>query len=203
MAWVKLDDHFPEHPKLLGLGHKLPICGWLQICAIAYCNRHLTDGLFPTAALVSFLPFSEHVQWTNWDAEDHPVTIDVFLLADDMVRAGIWDGPFDGVYRIHDYLEYQPSKADTKALREARAAAGRAGGQANAKQNGSKGEAKLYPVPDPVPDPSLVSNNKLATDVGVSTTGEASASFSLSEQNARTRRAMADTIRRPYDKKTR
>ena len=68
-----------------------------------------------------------------------------------------------GGYQVHDYGDYQPSKAEVLALRAVRAAAGSRGGAA--KQTASKllskdssknlpsALAKSYPVPVPVPDP--------------------------------------------------
>jgi len=36
MAWVRLDDGFPDHPKALQAG---PLACWLYVCGIAYANR--------------------------------------------------------------------------------------------------------------------------------------------------------------------
>ena len=37
----RLDDGFPEHPKVQQVGGD---AAWLHVCALAYCNRNLTDG---------------------------------------------------------------------------------------------------------------------------------------------------------------
>ena len=110
MAWVKLDDTFPEHPKVLAAG---PLAGWLHVCAIAYCNRNLTDGHVPGAVarrLADVPSPQRHI--------------------DALVDQGLWleDGPD---YLLHDYLEYQPSKAKVLEERERarkRMAASRANG---------------------------------------------------------------------------
>ena len=44
MAWVKIDDHFDEHPKIAQAG-PLAVAVWLA--GLAYCNRNLTDGFIP------------------------------------------------------------------------------------------------------------------------------------------------------------
>jgi hypothetical protein len=46
MPWVRLDEHFGEHPKVLAAG---PLAGWLYVMGLGYCNRNLTDGLIPRA----------------------------------------------------------------------------------------------------------------------------------------------------------
>ena len=47
MSWAKLDDHFPDHPKVRALG----VYGIaLQTAAICYCARYLTDGLLSFSA---------------------------------------------------------------------------------------------------------------------------------------------------------
>jgi hypothetical protein len=72
-----------------------------------------------------------------------------------LVRAGLWeeDGPN---YRIHDFLEYQPSRRQVETRRaqiqEVRTRAGAAGGQ----QTSSKRAASVQPRPNPSrtdPDP--------------------------------------------------
>lgn len=44
MPWVRIDDHFDEHPKMSRVG---PL-GWgVWLAGLAYCNRNLTDGFIP------------------------------------------------------------------------------------------------------------------------------------------------------------
>ena len=80
---------------------------WLHVRAIAYCARHLTDGLLSPAA-------ARAVGATT-------------LLSDRLVKARLWDRQGEG-FRIHDYLDYQPSRAEVVELRKKRAEAGRRGG---------------------------------------------------------------------------
>ena len=53
MAWVKLDDHFAEHPKVVQAG---PVAGFLFVAALCYANRHLTNGFIPAAQVTALLP---------------------------------------------------------------------------------------------------------------------------------------------------
>lgn len=175
MAWVRIDDHFDEHPKLQRVG---PL-GWgVWMAGLAYCNRNLTDGFIPWAkarTLVSFDVVEDDGKvWSmarscGMSGED----IDASWVIDLLVDAGLWEvvengrGRIDG-YRIHDYEDYQPSKAQIETDRAKKAEAGRLGGLAKAgnrladdladakqppEQNASKTEAKLYPKPNPVPVP--------------------------------------------------
>ena len=44
MAWVKIDDNFAQHPKIAQVG---PLGMAMQIAALCYCNRLMTDGFIP------------------------------------------------------------------------------------------------------------------------------------------------------------
>jgi len=98
MAWVKLDDGFPEHPKVEEAGGD---AAWLHVCALAYCNRNLTDG-FISLGVVNRLSDRRAPR----------------KLAERLVTAGIWDAT-EGGWTIHDYLDFQPSKAKVDAERAA------------------------------------------------------------------------------------
>lgn len=98
MAWVRLEDTFPEHPKVDAAGGD---AGWLHVCAIAYCNRNTTDGFIATNRVPQL---SDRRQ--------------PFKLVDKLVAVGLWEVDERGGWRIHDYLHYQPSKATIDAEKE-------------------------------------------------------------------------------------
>jgi len=98
MAWVKLDDGFPEHPKVQEAGGD---AAWLHVCALAYCNRNTTDG---------FIAFGVLARLSDRRTPRK--------LAECLVAAGLWDAQ-EGGWTIHDYLEFQPSKAKVDAERAA------------------------------------------------------------------------------------
>lgn len=149
MPWVRIDEDFYLHPKVRKAGTDAMA---LHVAALCYCNHYLTDGYLPSTVLPSLLLF-EHGQ----QPED---------VARRLVEAGMWEKA-PGGYVIHDYLDYQPSRAEALAERERKKRAGSRGGQARAqaqskqtlKQNSStllangqaEGQAKLKPVPVPVP----------------------------------------------------
>lgn len=101
MGWVKLDDGFPEHPKVEQAGER---AAWLYVCGLAYCSRQLTDG---------FIPDQKIGRLTQTTGER--------ALADRLVQVGLWDRADDG-YRVHDYCKHQRSKAQVERQRERSAA---------------------------------------------------------------------------------
>lgn len=133
MSWVRLDDQYPDHPKVRALG---PLGLALQTAAICYCGRYLTDGFlsFTSAAgiIASIMaPFTlqNGSVWTpgitsgasGKDAQE----ID---WAVEMVKAGLWEPRKRGYY-VHDYLDFNPSRAEVlraRALAAARVDAYRA-----------------------------------------------------------------------------
>lgn len=154
MAWVKLDDQFFSHPKVLPLskGAKL-----LYLSGLAYASAQLTDGrLNPSAVVLAARTVSVSPK-----------------LADELVAAGLWDST-EGIYAIHDYLTYNPDRASVLAHRAEvsglRAAAGRIGGVRSGESRREKIEAKpkqnaspfayeatkqnRSPVPYPSPTPT-------------------------------------------------
>jgi hypothetical protein len=178
MPWVKVDDHADEHPKLAAAG---PLAWPLWLSGLTYCNRNLTDGFIPRSVARTL------VDWQYSDAAGQVWTIGVTsgahgedvnsdLVIDLLVEVGLWE-KVPGGYRVHDYEDYQPTRAEVMALREVKREAGRAGGRARAEQRARHGAkqsaqqtpsrvlsrsssktqaealAKSKPVPVPVPVP--------------------------------------------------
>lgn len=145
MSWVKLDDNFPDHAKILAAG---AAAGWLWVCGLAYCNRQKRrDGFIPAAKVRTLYPMPAAKK-----------------CAENLEKVGLWER-IEGGYRVHDYHDYQPTQEQVDALKAVRSRAGRLGGrskrQANTKQTPSKHqaveklprEANANPVPVPVPVP--------------------------------------------------
>jgi hypothetical protein len=127
MAWVRLDDGYPEHPKVDRVG---PSAAWLNVCAWAYCARNLTDGFVPNDR-VSRLA---NVRQTA-------------LLVDKLLNAHLWER-VEGGYQVHDYLVYNPSREQVqreriKAVERMRSA--RSSGEHRAKF----AESSSNPIPAP------------------------------------------------------
>lgn len=132
MPWVRIDEHFADHPKVVQAG---PEGMALYVAGLCYCNRFQTDGIIPPSKARTLL-----------DLPDVDTTIKR------LVTASLWEEQADGRFQVHDYLEYQPSKEEVAEERRKRQAAGKAGGLAKARASAkAKPVAKTYPgsVPDP------------------------------------------------------
>lgn len=173
--WVKLDDHFPDHEKLAECEIFAPLCGWLYVCGLAYCNRQLTDGRIPKGHIHRLVSFRglQYVRAGIGHGKDAMAEftddIDIDDLAKWLVAVGLWEEDEHGDYRVHDYLDYQPSRSDVikaraegtdrvAAWRKRRAERRNAVGNTvtNAVGNtvgNSVGSAVSTPCPDPGTDP--------------------------------------------------
>lgn len=125
MPWVRLDDQFPDHPKVVQAG---PMAAWLYVCGLAYCARHLTDGFIPAPQVPRLV-----------------VGAAPGKLVARLLHAGLWEEVAGG-FNVHDFLNYNPSREESLARREetraARVEAGRLGGIRSGQSRRSKAEAK-------------------------------------------------------------
>jgi hypothetical protein len=96
VTWVRIDDHFPDHPKLQKVSDA---AGWMFVCGLCYCARLRTDGQI-AAGKVKTLTRAHRSG----------------VLAGELVDAGLWESNDDG-FVVHDYLVYQPSAEDLEARR--------------------------------------------------------------------------------------
>lgn len=123
MTWVKLDDHMAEHPKFVRLGDLAPLALALQVRAMCYSARYLTDGRIPPQAIGQLIVgFAAYGIETGGVAGMMTVgeQADAFDWPAIMVKAGLWEKS-RGDYVIHDYLKYNPSREQVLADREANA----------------------------------------------------------------------------------
>lgn len=161
MGWVKIDDGFARHPKVVRAG---PLGMAMQIAALCYCNQYLTDGFIPQSivpGLINLEDLSLGVgRKITWE-----------LVVNGLITAGLWE-EVEGGYRIHDYLDYQPSKEQVLAERKATAErvkqhrAKKAASNSNVRSNNDVTplQTNYYGVsnntPDPDPDPNPVPDPK-------------------------------------------
>jgi len=104
MSWMRLHDSFYSHPKVFRLS---PLAFRLWVTAIAYCNRNHTDGFIPKAILPSLLqcPVRRKVRGRAIDE----------LLEARSPYAGLWELDEEhGGYRVHDFLDWNPSRAEVE-----------------------------------------------------------------------------------------
>lgn len=104
MSWFKVDDTAHTHPKLRGAG---TAAIGLWTLGGSYAAQYLTDGIV-------------HAHFVKTNATSPQLN--------KLVKAGLWHAagheclrcpqPAEGDYFIHDYLEYNPSRAKVTAERE-------------------------------------------------------------------------------------
>jgi len=128
MAWAKLDDGMPTHPKMMAAGVKAFA---LDVAGICYSNKHSTDGFIANCTLTAVLP------GLNCPKK----------IAEKLVEVGRWTECAGG-WMIHDIHDYQPTAGYQKEISKKRAEAGRKGGSAPTQANGKQLASHLLnPVP--------------------------------------------------------
>lgn len=88
--WVRLDDGFADHPRVIGLSDR---AFRVHVAAMCYAARHLTDGWVP----------SGHPSHARAIAE--------------LVTAGLWMPGADGGFVIRDWSQWNPSGQTIKDRR--------------------------------------------------------------------------------------
>jgi hypothetical protein len=121
MPWVRIDDGFVDHLKIARVG---AMGAWLQLQALCYANRNLTDGFIPQDVAEGFV--SRGVLYIDEQRRRWMLGQTCGAAGRDigeagwpaiMVRAGLWE-TVRGGYRIHDFDQYQPSRAQVLAARK-------------------------------------------------------------------------------------
>lgn len=94
VSWARLDDGFPDHPKIEGLSDR---AFRAHVTAICYCAANLTDGFVSETAAKR--------------CRIRPQT------ADKLIAAGLWKRTVNG-WQINDYLDYNASRESIMVERE-------------------------------------------------------------------------------------
>lgn len=94
MSWVRLDDNFPNHPKVIGLSDK---AFRLYISGLCYASHYLTDGLIIEPVLKR---------------------LEGYEALEELVGIGLWLETTKG-FLIASYSEYQSSKSEVEKAKEA------------------------------------------------------------------------------------
>lgn len=110
-----MDDRWPYNRKLRRVE---PLDRLMWLISIAYASEQNTDGILD-GAMIEFVAFLAGSQ-------------NPYEAADRLVSAGLWEQD-GGRWRVHDYLAFNPSKADRQAERDRKAAAGQLGGREKAR----------------------------------------------------------------------
>lgn len=122
MVWSKNDDNCDSHPKVARLSH---ISYRLWVMGRNYSCLHLTDGHLDQAAL-------QLLRGMARVSDDEMRASVVELLHVPMnYKVGLWEKNGDG-YEVHDFLEFNPSRAKVLLERKRKQEAGRKGGRKSA-----------------------------------------------------------------------
>lgn len=128
--WLKLDDRFDEHPKLARCDdYDAALSVMVQL--MLYCARNLTDGAIPKRVEQRF---------------DRDII--AALMEPHEGGPGMLERGPDGLLLVHDYLDYNPSRADVESERERK----REGGKKGAARRWGKGEPIGEPMAETPPD---------------------------------------------------
>lgn len=147
MTWIKIDDQMFMHPKVRSVG---PLGLALQIAALSYANSLRTDGELPKNLARTLLELPRPK-----------------AVIDKLVEAGIWEDKGEH-YQIHDYLDYQASRAQIETAREASRQAGKRG--AAKRWQGVKMDGVPHRVTPSTTDSKTKTKTKkdISTDVDIS-----------------------------------
>lgn len=121
MPWFRIDDQSATHDKVVDAGN----AAWGAFCRMgAHSANRGTDGFIPAATARLYASEEE-------------------LIA--LVRVRLLD-IVDGGYRLHDYLEWNPSAAEIDAMKRARSKAGKKGGETSGFSRRGKRKASASPL---------------------------------------------------------
>jgi hypothetical protein len=101
MPWVRLDDNFPNNRKISMLSAN---AFRLYVSALCWSSANLTEGFIAEDELRSIA----HVRSAK-------------VASNQLVTRGLWER-VEGGWRIHDYLEFNPTRAQVKTERSSNAA---------------------------------------------------------------------------------
>lgn len=134
MGWVRLDDNFADHPKVIALSDK---AFRLYITGLCYSNRQLTDGVIPYQIVMALVG-------------DDPTK-----PSDELEEQNLWERVGKG-FVIRSYTEYQPTREKVNKKRdEAKERLRR-----YREKQGNANETQMKPHPQPIPNPTQPNPNK-------------------------------------------
>lgn len=101
MTWAKFDDLYDDNRKIKRAWRAHPRAVGLHAMAITYCSRHETDGIVDP----------------EWLEEKLPVARERAAVLVALVDVGLFVAVGDDSYLVHDYLTYNPERADLEEKR--------------------------------------------------------------------------------------
>jgi hypothetical protein len=140
MTWVKIDDSFPDHPKIKGLKDDE---FRLYMTALCYSSRYLTDGVIPLNIIRTFI-------------ESRSKSSRISALVD----ANLWEIVDENIV-ILSYSEYQFTKERIETERKLaadRMAKSRGLRRTNTVTKSEVHPPHTHPIPIPIPNIDIHTN---------------------------------------------
>lgn len=140
MTWVKIDDSFPDHPKIKGLKDDE---FRLYMTALCYSSRYLTDGVIPLNIIRTFI-------------ESRSKSSRISALVD----ANLWEIVDENIV-ILSYSEYQFTKERIESERKLaaeRMAKSRGLRRTDTVTSDAVHPPHTHPIPIPIPDIDIHTN---------------------------------------------
>lgn len=100
MSWLRIDDKFARHPKVLNLSDK---AFRLHVAALCTCAEMLSDGRLGERDIKMLVPVVNASSWKRY--------------VNELVSAGLWTVEIHG-WSINDYLDYNPAAVKVKEQRK-------------------------------------------------------------------------------------
>ncbi|SDL33666.1 hypothetical protein [Streptomyces indicus] len=148
MSWFAVDDSAHSHPKVVAAGNAA-LGLWLR-CG-TYAAQHLTDGIVPGAVARMYgskTQITKLVTVGLWHERGHTCTHPKCAQP----------GPDE--YAIHDYLEYNPTRAQVQGRKEREAEKKRRQRAGGAGGDGGPGGAPRQPRLDETPGANGTGHNR-------------------------------------------
>lgn len=115
MSWFRIDDNFDNHPKVLAIPRgaaRLRAVGlWTEVGT--WCARQLTDGLFPPSMVDEKGGSRADLRWL--------LQVDLWHALGQGCGTETCPAGVPGQHRMHDYLDWNPSREKVQAERTAAA----------------------------------------------------------------------------------
>lgn len=140
MGWVRLDDNFADHPKVIALSDS---AFRTYIVSLCYSNRQLTDGYIPLAVYDRIGKKGDGADLVDADLWE--------VVAGNVISEDLITG-----YQIRSYDEYQPTRDKVEEKREQAKERLRRYREAQ-KGNADETQMKRHPQPNPTqPNPTQI-----------------------------------------------
>ena len=149
MSWVKLDDQFHSHPKVIACGNE---AAGVYARSLAYCGAYYTDGFVSRKQAATFAPTRVLKRVTEaglWEEVEPGESRTVTGRRDSGNRTlpNVTITFCYYGYFIEDFLHHNPTRDEAEAARAKRRAAGSKGGSTSQADTQADAQANAWQEP--------------------------------------------------------